>query len=153
MQAIKLILWIFIWQVPMWMGAQIAMNNMDWYHTLSRPFFSPPDWIFGPVWAILYVLLALAGFCITRKGLNADNRKATWLMIAQLVLNAAWTPLFFGMHHLMGAMALVVAMIGMTIWLMRAAWRTSRMAVWLLMPYLAWLCFAWLLNTNMWLMN
>ncbi len=153
MQLMKLILWILIWQVPMWMGAQITMTNMAWYHSLRHPFFAPPDWLFGPVWVILYLLLALAGFYITRKGLNAASQKATWLMIAQLVLNAAWTPLFFGMHHLAGAMVLVLVMIGMTIWLMRAAWSVSRAAVWMLVPYVAWLCFAWLLNTSMWMMN
>ncbi len=153
MRIVKLLLWILIWQVPMWMGAKISMANMDWYHTLARPFFSPPDWVFGPVWAVLYMLLALAGFFLTRTGLHAANKKAVWLMIAQLVLNAAWTPLFFGMHHLAGSMILVLAMIGMTIWLMHTAKSVSRTAMWLLVPYLAWLCFAWLLNTSMWLMN
>lgn len=153
MQIGKLLLWVLIWQVPMWMGAQIARTNMDWYHSLQHPFFSPPDWIFGPVWAVLYISLALAAFYITRRGLNATNKKATWLMIAQLVLNAMWTPLFFGMHHLMGGMVLVVIMIAMTIWLMRAAKPVSRLAMWLLAPYLAWLLYAWLLNTSMWLMN
>ena len=149
----KLLLWVLIWQVPMWMGAQIAMSNMAWYHTLAQPFFSPPDWVFGPVWAILYLMLALSGFYLTKKGLDKTNQKAVWLMIAQLVLNATWTPLFFGMHHLAGAMALVLIMIGMTIWLMRAAKPISRAAMWMLVPYLAWLCYAWLLNTSMWMMN
>lgn len=153
MQLGKLLLWVFVWQVPMWMGAQIARTNMDWYHTLARPAFSPPDWVFGPVWAALYILLALAGYFLTKKGLDISNQKAVWLMIAQLVLNAAWTPLFFGMHHLAGAMILILAMIGMTIWLLRAAMPVSRAAMWMLMPYLAWLCYAWLLNTSMWMMN
>ena len=153
MQLGKLILWILVWQVPMWIGARIARQNMDWYHSLNHPFFSPPDWMFGMVWAVLYILLALAAFYITRTGFNAPVRKATWLMIVQLGLNALWTPLFFGMHHVMGAMVLVLVMIGLTIWLMRAAKPISRVAVWMLVPYLAWLCFAWLLNTGVWLMN
>jgi len=153
MQTVKLVLWLLIWQVPMWMGAHIVRMNMDWYHSLAHPFFSPPDWMFGMVWAVLYILLGLAAFCITRKGINAANRKAVWLMVVQLILNAAWSPLFFGMHHIMGGMVLVLLMIIMTIWLMRAARPVSRTAVWLLIPYLAWLCFAWLLNTSMWLMN
>ena len=154
MQIGKLLLWVLVWQVPMWIGARIARMQMDWYHSLAHPFFSPPDWLFGLVWAVLYILLALAGFYITcGTEFNAPVRKATWLMIAQLILNAAWTPLFFGMHHIMGAMVLVLAMIVMTLWLMRAAKPVSRTAVWLLMPYLAWLCFAWLLNTAIWLMN
>ena len=153
MQTIKLILWLLIWQVPMWMGARIVHINMDWYHSLVHPFFTPPDWIFSMVWVVLYILLGLAGFYITRKGFNASNQKATWLMIVQLALNAMWTPLFFGMHHIMGAMILVLIMLLMTMWLMRAARPVSRVAVWLLVPYLAWLCFAWLLNTSIWLMN
>ncbi|MBR3632201.1 MAG: tryptophan-rich sensory protein [Elusimicrobiaceae bacterium] len=153
MQLAKLVLWILVWQVPMWMGVRIVRQNMDWYHSLNHPFFSPPDWLFGMVWAVLYILLALAAFYITRREFNTPVRKATWLIIAQLVLNAAWTPLFFGLHHIMGAMILVLAMIAMTLWLMRAARPISRAAVWLLIPYLAWLCFAWLLNTGIWLMN
>lgn len=153
MQIVKLLLWILVWQVPMWMGARIVQQNVDWYHALAHPFFSPPDWLFGTVWAVLYVLLALAGFFLARKGLNAANKKATWLMVTQLVLNAIWTPLFFGMHHMMGAMVWVVIMIGTTVWLIRAVKPVSRTAMWLLMPYLAWLCFAWLLNTSVWIMN
>ncbi len=153
MQTMKLLLWIMIWQIPMLMGSQIVRDNMAWYHGLNHPFFAPPDWLFGMVWVILYLLLAVAGFCITRKGLDDTNRKATWLMLVQLILNAMWTPLFFGMHHLMGSMVLVLLMIAMTVWLMRAAKPISRTAVWLLTAYLAWLCFAWLLNSGMWLMN
>ena len=153
MQTMKLLLWIMIWQIPMLMGSQIVRDNMAWYHGLNHPFFAPPDWLFGMVWVILYILLAVAGFCITRKGLDDTNRKATWLMLVQLILNAMWTPLFFGMHHLMGSMVLVLLMIAMTVWLMRAAKPISRTAVWLLTAYLAWLCFAWLLNSGMWLMN
>ena len=153
MNVMKLLLWVLIWQVPMWMGAQIVQTNMNWYHTLQQPFFSPPDWLFGTVWAVLYILLALAGFYLTRNGLNASNQKATWLMLVQLVLNAMWTPLFFGWHHLTIAMVWIVLMIATTIWLMRAAKPVSRTAMWLLVPYLAWLCFAWVLNTSMWLMN
>ena len=149
----KLILWVLIWQVPMWMGRQITMSNMEWYQGLVHPFFSPPDWVFGPVWAVLYILLALAGYFLTKKGLDATNRTAVMLMLAQLVLNAAWTPLFFGMHHLAGSMILVLVMIGMTLWLMRAAKPVSRAAVWMLVPYLAWLIFAWLVNTATWMMN
>ena len=154
MQVGKLLLWIIIWQVPMWIGAGIVRQNMDWYHQLNQPFFSPPDWLFGIVWAVLYLLLAVAGFYLTRTTeCGSPVRKATKLMIAQLVLNAMWSPLFFGMHHLMGGMILILVMIGMTIWLMRAAKPVSAMAVWLLVPYLAWLCFAWLLNTGIWIMN
>ena len=153
MQIMKLLLWILVWQVPMWIGASIVQGNMDWYQSLSHPVFSPPDWLFGVVWAILYMLLALAGFYITRRGLNAANRPAVWLMILQLALNAMWTPLFFGMHHLAGAMIWILLMIGATAWLMWAARPVSRVAVWLLIPYLGWLCFAWLLNTATWMMN
>ena len=153
MQTMKLLLWIMTWQVPMFMGSQIVRNNMDWYHSLNHPFFSPPDWIFGMVWAVLYLLLAVAGFCITRKGLDDTNRKATWLMLIQLVLNSMWTPLFFGMHYLMGSMVLVLLMLIMTIWLMRAAKPISKTAVWVLIPYLTWLCFAWVMNTSIWIMN
>ena len=153
MQLVKLVLWILVWQIPVWIGASIVQNNMDWYHTLQHPFFSPPDWIFGVVWMVLYLMLAGASFYITRQGFNAANRKAVMLLVLQLILNAAWTPLFFGMHMIMLAMVWVLLLLVTTYWLIRAARPISRTAVWMMIPYMAWLCFAWLLNTSIWLMN
>ena len=149
----KLLLWILIWQIPLWIGARIVQQNMDWYHSLAHPFFSPPDWLFGFVWAVLYILLALAAFYITKAPSHAHARKALWLMLLQLALNTAWTPLFFGMHQIQGAMILLLMMLAATIWLMLITKRFSKPAVWLLIPYLAWLCFAGILNTAIGLMN
>lgn len=153
MQLVKLVFWVLLCQIPAWIGMNIVQHNMMWYHSLQKPLFSPPDWLFGMVWAVLYVLLAVSAYYLTRNGVNTNNRKALWLFIVQLALNAAWVPVFFGMHALMLAMVIVLVMIVLTAWYMRAAKSTSCAAVWMMIPYLAWICFAWVLNASMWIMN
>ena len=153
MQLVKLVFWVLLCQIPAWVGMNIVQHNMTWYHGLQKPMFSPPDWLFGMVWAVLYVLMAVSAYYLTCKGINANNRKALWIFIVQLALNAMWTPVFFGMHAMMLSMVIVLGMIILTAWYMRAAKKTSHAAVWLMMPYLAWISFAWILNTSMWLMN
>lgn len=150
---INLIFWMILCQIPAWASSRVVQANMGWYHSLQHPAFSPPDWLFGGVWAVLYVLLALAAFCLTRRGIQASNRRAVWLFVLQLAVNAVWAPVFFGMHWLLLALVLVSVMVLLTVWLIRAAGPISRAAVWLLLPYLAWICFAWLLTASVWWMN
>ncbi len=153
MQLVKLVFWVLLCQIPAWIGMNIVQHNMEWYHTLHLPPFSPPDWMFGMVWAVLYVLLGVSGYYLIRRGVSSVNRKAMWIFIVQLALNAMWTPVFFGMHALMLSMIIVLGMVLLTGWFMRAARPVSRAAVWLMVPYMAWICFAWLINASVWLMN
>ena len=153
MQLVKLVFWVLLCQIPALIGMNIVQHHMTWYHGLQKPMFTPPDWLFGMVWAVLYILLAVSAYYLTRKGINANNRKAFWIFIVQLALNAMWTPVFFGMHQLTVSMILVLAMIILTFWYMRVAHKTSRASAWFMVPYAAWICFAWLLNTGIWMMN
>jgi len=126
----------------------------DWYAGLNRPFFTPPAWLFGPVWTILYALMALSAFIIWQKGLGSAAVKiALGLYIAQLALNALWTPLFFGLQMPLLAfveiLLLWLAILG-TIW---AFSTVSTPAALLLMPYLLWTTFAAVLNGSIWLLN
>lgn len=126
----------------------------EWYAALNRPFFTPPAWIFGPVWTILYALMALSAFIIWQKGLGSTAVKiALGLYIVQLALNALWTPLFFGLQMPLLAfieILLLWLVILATIW---AFGKVSTGAALLLIPYLLWTSFAVVLNGALWLLN
>ncbi len=123
------------------------------YASLKKPTWNPPAWIFGPVWTVLYATMALAAWLVWRRGGWAGQRRPLLLFLAQLALNALWTPLFFGLHRLGLAFAEIVLL-----WLMiaatLAAFRSAnRAAMWLLVPYLAWVSFAAVLNLALWRLN
>jgi translocator protein len=118
----------------------------EWYATLKKPSWNPPGWIFGPVWTALYTMMAVAAWLVWKRGGFAGQRKPLALFLTQLVLNAIWTPLFFGLHWPRIAFAEIVMLwlaIAATLDAFRAV---SRAAAWLLAPYLAWVSFATLLN-------
>ncbi|MEV4754284.1 TspO/MBR family protein [Micromonospora sp. NPDC049559] len=124
-------------------GAFAVRGTATEYDTLVRPSWAPPSWLFGPVWTVLYVSIAVAGWLAWQR---AGWGPALWSYAAQLVLNAAWTPIFFGLGRYGLALVDIVAL-----WLLVAATivlfhRVSRPAAGLLAPYLAWVSFATALN-------
>jgi benzodiazapine receptor len=125
-----------------------------WYAGLSKPFFTPPDWVFGPVWTILYLLMGVSAFLVWQKGLGSSTvRIALVCFGVQLFLNALWTPLFFGLKMPFVAFVeilLLEAAIGATI--LRFA-KVSRVAAVLLVPYVVWVAYAAVLNGAIWLLN
>ncbi len=125
----------------------------DWYAGLEKPSWNPPSWLFGPVWTILYTLMAVAAWLVWRKGGWSAQKQALGLYLIQWALNALWTPIFFGMNRPGLAFAeiliLDVAVLGTLI----AFWRVKRVAGALLMPYVLWLCLATALNFTIWRLN
>ncbi|QQR93017.1 MAG: tryptophan-rich sensory protein [Candidatus Iainarchaeum archaeon] len=130
-----------------------------WYLTLKKPFFNPPNWVFGPVWTILYILMGWALYCVwthpvssTRAGKTAHASAYYWFAI-QLVLNALWSILFFGWKNPLLGLATILLLwfsIGMTV---SAFFRVKKTAAFLLLPYWAWVSFATLLNLSIVLLN
>lgn len=153
MKPINFIFWVILCQLPAVCGAAVTAGNYSWYQTLNLPAFTPPGWLFAPVWMVLYVLMATAAFTLTKNGLSAQQRPALLVFLAQLVLNALWTPIFFGQHSIGLAFLLLLVIIGMTVWTIRLFARTSKQAAWMLVPYLLWLLFAGVLNATIWWMN
>jgi translocator protein len=120
------------------------------YETLKQPPWAPPSWLFGPVWTILYAMIAVAGWLIWRR---TGWTKALTVYAAQLILNAIWTPIFFGAGRYGLALIDIVLLwllIGATAWLFRPV---SRLAAGLLLPYWAWVTFATALNAFIWHAN
>ena len=126
-----------------------------WYAFLQKPVFTPPNWIFGPVWTVLYIMMGIALYCVWKKRNPKTKSKVaayTWFYI-QLILNVMWSAVFFGMHSIFGGLLIIVALwlgIGVTILKFR---KQAPNTVWLLLPYLLWVSYACVLNYSLWRLN
>lgn len=124
-----------------------------YYAALAKPVWAPPAWVFGPVWTILYAMMAVAAWRVWRRGGWRGQRGPLALYVIQLALNALWTPLFFGLRWPGGALVEIV-LLWLTIVLTgRAFFRVDRLAGGLFVPYLFWVGFAAALNFSIWLRN
>ena len=135
-------------------GGLLTINEIaGWYATLQKPSFNPPNWLFGPVWTALYIMMGVSFYLVWRTPPSAAREKALSAFLVQFALNCAWTPVFFSLHMTGAALVVIVLM-----WL--AILRTiflfapfSKTASWLLVPYISWVSFATLLNAAIWWLN
>lgn len=125
-----------------------------WYAGLTKPSWTPPAWIFGPVWTVLYVLIGVAGW---RIWIRRASSPAKWLVLrlfaAQLLLNAIWSPLFFGLREPFLALVDIAGLWVMVLLCWNAMRTADALASWLFVPYLLWVSFAASLNAAIWWMN
>jgi benzodiazapine receptor len=121
-----------------------------WYDALQKPSWNPPPWLFGPAWTLLYTLMAVAAWLVWKR---VRFSRPLGLYFVQLVLNAAWTPIFFGAHQLGWALAEGLVMWVAILATLRSFRRVNTAAGWLFVPYLAWVTFAMTLNYTLWKMN
>ena len=112
-----------------------------WYAALAKPSFNPPNWVFAPVWTLLYVMIAIAG---ARTWESGSGGFGLWL--GQMALNFAWTPVFFGLHRPGLALAIIVALLIAILAFIATRWRADRVSALLFVPYAAWVAFASVLN-------
>ncbi|MFJ8967079.1 TspO/MBR family protein [Lentzea sp. NPDC102401] len=131
-------------------GSLFSVSAGSTYMALEQPSWAPPAWLFGPVWTTLYVMIAVAGWLAWRAG---ATRNELTLFGVQLVLNAAWTPLFFGLGWFWVAFAEILVLWLAIVAVIVAFWRRSRAAGALLVPYLAWVSFAAALNVSIAVLN
>jgi len=125
-----------------------------WYATLQRPNFSPPNWLFGPVWVLLYVLMGISVYLIWQK--IEENKKAKgalWLFWIHLFFNAIWSIIFFGLHNPGLAFINIIVIWLLIIVLMIKFWPINKWSTYLLIPYLFWVSFASALNYFIWYLN
>lgn len=122
----------------------------EWYASLEKPPFNPPNWLFAPVWFALYVLIAIAGW---RVATRMPRSTAMTLWIAQMVLNWLWSPVFFSLHLLWPAGVIIVAMLGVILAFIARTWRVDRPSALMFVPYALWVSFASLLNLGIAILN
>ena len=131
-------------------GIATSGSVRSWYPTLTKPAWNPPGWVFGPVWTALYAMMAVAAWLVWRQ---AGWGGALALFGMQLALNAAWSPLFFGLHRIDLALGDIVLMWAAIVATMVAFWKVTPAAGWLFVPYLLWVTFATALNFALWRLN
>ena len=141
-------------------GSLSTISNVDgWYADAEKPFWNPPNFLFGPVWTLLYTLMSVAAWLVWLRRDEPGAGRALWTYAVQLVLNAVWTPAFFGAYPLIGpaalwiALGIIVALDVAILVTMVRFWPISRAAAWLLVPYWAWVLFATTLNAGLAVLN
>lgn len=121
-----------------------------WYAQLAKPSFNPPAWVFAPVWTLLYVMIAVAGWSTFKRDRRSRQMNLWW---AQLVLNFLWTPTFFAAHRIGLAFVVVLLLLTAILSFISVSWRQDRVAAWLFAPYAAWVGFASVLNASILVLN
>ncbi len=134
-------------------GLSVAQSVPGWYETLNKPSWTPPAWLFGPVWTVLYLMMATAAWLVWNRRGQASVGVPLGLFALQLALNAAWSPVFFGLHAVSWGFAVIVGLWAAVLATLVAFRRVVPAAGWLLVPYLLWITFAGALNLAIWRLN
>lgn len=124
-----------------------------WYQTLNKPFFSPPNFIFAPVWTILYILMGISLYLVISEKGGGKREKTVWIFAVQLILNVLWSVIFFGMKNPSLALVDIVALWIAIFLTIKSFYKINKLAGQLLFPYLAWVSFASILNLSIVILN
>jgi benzodiazapine receptor len=150
-QIVSLLGWVGLCFFTAWIGSRFMPS--EWYLQLQKPTWTPPGYLFGPVWSLLYLTMGVAAWLVWKRAGFAGARIALILFIAQLALNGMWSWVFFGLHKPGIAFAEILVLWGMILGTLIAFWQKSYPAGILLTPYLIWVSFAAALNFAIWQMN
>ncbi|MBU3942939.1 tryptophan-rich sensory protein [Patescibacteria group bacterium] len=146
----KLIICLGLPQLAGLVGSIFTVSAIPiWYTGLQRPFFSPPNWIFGPAWILLYILMGISAYLIWQKG-DKQSLRLFWI---HLFFNATWSIIFFGLQSPFWALLNIIIIWLFIIILMIKFWKINRWATYLLVPYFLWVSFASILNYFIWYLN
>lgn len=136
------------------LGSLFTAGSVEtWYAGITKPAWTPPNWLFGPVWTLLYLMMAISGWLIWRKRQQTPAKTVLILFGAQLALNTLWSVLFFGLHLTGWAIVDILALWALISWYTLTARRISAPAALLFVPYWAWVSFATALNIAVWRLN
>ena len=152
---LKLVVSIVVCQGAGFIGSVFTTDAIPtWYAALEKPVFTPPNWLFFPAWVTLYFLMAVAAFLVWRRGLDSPGvRTALIVFLVQLVLNALWSVVFFGLESpVWGVVVILILWVAILATILLFS-RISRAAALLLIPYILWVSFATALNISIWLLN
>jgi translocator protein len=150
-----LLFWISLCYFTAWLGAQVSpgIAPVEWYESIVKPSWNPPNWLFGPVWSALYTMMGIAAWIVWKDYGFSGAKKAITLFLIQLILNGLWSQIFFGMQEIGWAfieiLFLLTAIIATTI----LFFEKNKIAGWFMVPYLLWVSFASVLNGTIWWLN
>lgn len=128
-------------------------NIASWYATLEKPLFSPPNWLFGPVWTLLYICIGISLYLLWVSRAKGNKTKAFVAFGIQIVLNTLWSVVFFGLHSPVGGLVVILLLLTAIILMIRYFWSFSKAASYLLFPYFLWVGFATILNVSIVVLN
>jgi len=153
-EILKLIASVILCQLAGFLGSLFTTPAIPtWYATLKKPFFTPPNWIFGPVWISLFILMGISLFYVWRRPDHPEFKKALIFFFVQLILNVLWSLAFFGLRlPLLGLVDIILLWIAILLTI-QTFLKVSKFAGVLLIPYLLWVSFAALLNFTLWIQN
>lgn len=140
-------------------GSFFTMSEIPtWYAGLEKPFFNPPNWVFGPVWTLLYILMGTSLYLVVSTAVKKKEKVhartvAVTLFFIQLILNFAWSIIFFGLHQIGVAFLEILVLLVVLILTMVYTKRISKTGAYLLIPYIAWVSFATILNFSVFVLN
>lgn len=145
---------VLVFFVAIVLGGGLVIGSLTapgaWYAGLNKPSFNPPGWIFGPVWTVLYIAIALAGWLVWERRVEGMAMQLWWV---QLALNFAWSPMFFSAHQIGLALVVILALLFTILTFIVMTWREVRSAALLFLPYAAWVAFASVLNAAIFSLN
>jgi len=138
-----------------WLGGMHTAPAINtWYKFLTQPELAPPNWVFGPVWTILYFLIGIALYLVIKDGLKDQKVEiAVALFFCHYILNILWSYLFFGLQCINCALLEIFALIGVIVVMIVIFYQVNKTAGYLLIPYFIWTCFAAILNFLFYLLN
>lgn len=145
------LLWIIISFIPAIIGGYFKPGS--WYLEIAKPDWTPPGWVFGPVWFLLYFCMGISASIIWKSKNNKPIKLAMTIFIVQLILNALWSWVFFGLNNLLFSVVEIILLLSMIVLTIFLFYRINKKAGLILIPYLLWVSFATILNLNIWLLN
>lgn len=153
----KTIIKVLLALIPLGVGAVAGIATAtgidDWYRFLDKPAFNPPNWLFGPVWTVLYVLMGATVYRLLSKAPGKDRKRALTVFWIQLALNGVWSFIFFNAHQLGWALVEIILIWIAILWMIFTTSRVDKTGAYLQIPYLLWVSFASVLNATLWWMN
>ena len=149
---VYLTLFLFLSYFMSWWGGYITDYFKEpWYSTIIKPSFNPPDWVFAPIWISLYLLIGYASWLMWSSKNN--TQKILNIYFIHLIFNASWTVTFFAFHQILVSLIIIGLIIFFVLWLIKLYYPINKISAYLLLPYLLWLCFAFVLNYSIFTLN
>ena len=149
---IYLALFLFLGFFMAWWGGYITSYFKEpWYSSIIKPSFNPPDWVFAPVWISLYLMIGVAAWLIWLSPKKTE--KILNIFYIHLLVNASWSIAFFAMHQILASLFIIALIILFVLWLIKLYYPINKISALLMIPYLGWLCFAFILNFSIYNLN